>query len=101
MRRGQRMIVAIGLVLVLAGILVAFWPLHSHGLSGSAAYPHHASGPAGHGSLAYLSVRPGAIAAPDVVGHRRALALGLGALGLLVLVTVSVVARARRPSGRR
>jgi hypothetical protein len=93
--------------LVVAGVVVAFWPLHANGVSNNAVAPRYHPFAVGvtsyeplpqHVTIADLR-RLGVRVPQDAVEERRRLAAALAAAGLIVALTVALSAeRPRRYS---
>jgi hypothetical protein len=88
-----RGVVALGLAAVVAALVLALWPLHGNGVSGSALRPHIAR-EFGFTTYKPLPANPtrsqlraaGIVFPSDVVERRRHQAAAIGALGLIVVV---------------
>ncbi len=101
LRRLTVLACAAGVVAVIAAAVVALYPLHTNGVSGTALAPqYHAFGWYAYtplsGQVSSAELRAAGVRVPqDVVDHRRHVATELAAAGV-VLATIGVVARRRK-----
>jgi hypothetical protein len=90
--RMRHWLTAAGLLTVLAGVVLALWPIHANGVDGTALTPHYkdfgwyaATPLPSHPTFADLR-SVGITPPPDVVNERRRDACIIGAVGLVIVV---------------